>query len=591
MTRRMTLLQCASRLLPLLIVSSVAMGQLGQGGPSVTVDAVTETDGAHPGTALRAIAGVTLEQGWHVNANKPLDELLIPTILDITPPDGISVSAVLYPKPGSITSSFSTEPMAVYGGTFDIGIVLDVSASVAPGDYIVKGALKYQACNDTQCFPPARKAFTIPVTVRPAATPLTPQSPDRFVQIAWGDATAGPAAAASSSETPEATPGAPSNWRDRADKFEVVATTSGYQGAKAFLAFLAEADGNGVPHASGPFAGKSVWAVALLVLVGGALLNLTPCVLPLIPINLGIIGAGARAGSRKRGFALGGTYGLAIALVYGILGLVVILGVASTFGTLNATPAFNAAIAVIFIVLGLAMFDVILIDFTRFQTKLGLQKKRDRAGSFALAFFMGAVSALLAGACVAPVVISTVVYAQDLYSKGTTAALLLPFLLGVGMALPWPFAGAGLSFLPKPGLWMVRVKQVFGVLIFIFAAYYGYLAVTLVAERHAPSSGGNAAETVTDSLWTNSLDAGLEQAQREGKPVLIDFWATWCKNCTAMDETTFRNANVRQALQRFVPIKCQAEDPNAPETKAMLEHFGVLGLPTYVILAPTPDNR
>ena len=92
---------------------------------------------------------------------------------------------------------------------------------------------------------------------------------------------------------------------------------------------------------------------------------------------------------------------------------------------------------------------------------------------------MGAVAALLAGACVAPVVIQVVLFSSNLYATGTTIALALPFFLGIGMALPWPIAGAGLAALPKPGMWMVRVKQAFGVVILATAAYYGYEAYDL----------------------------------------------------------------------------------------------------------------
>ena len=88
------------------------------------------------------------------------------------------------------------------------------------------------------------------------------------------------------------------------------------------------------------FEGRGPLAILLLVLVGGLALNLTPCVLPMIPINLAIIGAGAQAGSRGRGFLLGSAYGGAMALVYGVLGLVVIL-TAGTFGTINSSPWFN----------------------------------------------------------------------------------------------------------------------------------------------------------------------------------------------------------------------------------------------------------
>src|SRR5436305_13394097 len=73
------------------------------------------------------------------------------------------------------------------------------------------------------------------------------------------------------------------------------------------------------------FEGRGPLMILLLVLIGGLALNLTPCVLPMIPINLAIIGAGAQAGSRTRGFMLGSAYGTAMALVYGAIGLVVIL--------------------------------------------------------------------------------------------------------------------------------------------------------------------------------------------------------------------------------------------------------------------------
>ena len=104
-----------------------------------------------------------------------------------------------------------------------------------------------------------------------------------------------------------------------------------------------------------------------------------------------------------------------------LLGLVVIL-TAGTFGTINSSPWFNLAIAALFIVLGLAMFDVIDIDFSRFS---GGMKNPARRGTFGLAFVMGAVAALLAGACVAPVVIQVVLFASSLYAGGTSVALAL----------------------------------------------------------------------------------------------------------------------------------------------------------------------
>src|SRR5207245_4354155 len=91
------------------------------------------------------------------------------------------------------------------------------------------------------------------------------------------------------------------------DDFTVLATTGGYQGASDFLRFIHDAE-TGVTQA-GLFEGRGPLAILLIVFLGGLALNLTPCVLPMIPINLAIIGAGAQAGSRSRGFLLGSAYG------------------------------------------------------------------------------------------------------------------------------------------------------------------------------------------------------------------------------------------------------------------------------------------
>ncbi len=86
--------------------------------------------------------------------------------------------------------------------------------------------------------------------------------------------------------------------------------------------------------------------------------------------------------------------------------------------------------------------------------------------------------------------------------------------------------------------------------------------------------------------WLSSLPEALSTAEKEKRPLLIDFSASWCKNCEAMDASTLKSPKVKEKLKDFVKLKFSAENPNEPATKEVLSYFKVLGLPTYVILKP-----
>ena len=554
--------------------------------PRATVTPLVEAEAAS-GATTRVALSVSLPEKLHVQSDRPRDPSLIPTVLTVESPAGVRVTNLIYPEPSDFTLEGETTPLAVFDNQFVVGAELQLDASVAAGILTIPGRLRYQACDDKVCFQPRTERFEWQLRVVPAGTAVTASNSAAFKQLAAGRRTGPPTDPLPFPGVPApGAPSAPGPLDERAavaklDTFTVLGTTGGYVGSNDFLQFISDAE-QGVAS-RGLFDGRGPLAILLIILVGGLALNLTPCVLPMIPINLAIIGAGAQAGSRRRGFLLGSTYGAAMAVVYGVLGLIVIL-TAGTFGTINSSPWFNLGIAVLFIALGLAMFDVIDIDFSRYSSKLQNPTQR---GTFGLAFVMGAVAALLAGACVAPVVIQVVLFSSSLYAGGTPLALALPFVLGIGMAIPWPIAGAGLSALPKPGAWMVRVKQAFGVLILGTAIYYGYLSYTLFDNLRVDATEvSGSVQEMLEKGWTNSLAAGLDRAQREGKPVLIDFWATWCKNCLTMDKTTLQDPAVTTALEGYVKIKYQAEDMDSEPTRSVLRHFNAVGLPTYVILKP-----
>jgi len=569
-----------------LMLTGPAWAQLGP--PKAEVAAIVDTTAAKPGTDVRAALQVHLPEGYHTNSNQPRDPNLIPISVTFDPPPpGVTFTEVVFPPATDLAQRGADQPLRVFSGDFNIGVALKVAASAAPGTVKLPAVLRYQACDEVACYAPARIPVTWELNVANAAGQK--QHADVFGKIKFGSGE--PAKIAEARPLVPVLPAPGGRTAEKAivtdevaalDRFTLKGTTFGYLDSSDFLQFIHNAE-NGIKE-KGMFEDRGPLAILLLVLIGGLALNLTPCVLPMIPINLAIIGAGVQAGSRGRGFLLGGAYGAAMAFVYGLLGLAVIL-TASTFGTINASPWFNAGIAVLFVVLGLAMFDIVMIDFSRFLDRFRVGESS--RGSFLVAFGMGAVAALLAGACVAPVVIQVVVFSSNLYATGTTAALALPFLLGLGMAIPWPVAGAGIAALPKPGAWMIRIKPVFGVVILGTALYYGYEAYSLFANRWVdPTEVSASVEAQIKKGWQASLADGLAAAQRENKPVLVDMWATWCKNCLVMDNTTLEDPAVTSALAGYVKVKFQAENPDDPKVSRVMQKLNSKGLPTYVILQP-----
>ena len=363
--------------------------------------------------------------------------------------------------------------------------------------------------------------------------------------------------------TPETVPAASVQTAALPD-FTVVRMAEGYMDKEAFSGFL---QGSSVLQAN-LFANAAWYWLLLLVLAGGVALNFTPCVLPMVPINLAIIGA---AEGGRTGFRRGFCYGSGMAIAYGILGILTVLA-GSTFGELNSFPSFNFAIAGVFLLLSLVMAGVINFNFAaNFRVDPG----KLNFGRSLAAFCMGALSALLAGACVAPVVTSVLIFTASEYHKGNTVALALPFLLGIGMALPWPFAGLGLAVLPRPGKFMVTIKYVLAVVIAAMGIYYLILGINLLPD----SDKSDAASSVTAAV-----EQALLEAERQNRPLLLFFSASWCKNCHAMEKNVL--PEVRSKIDRdFVFLKINAENPAAPDVAPLLKKLDIHGFPAFAILS------
>ncbi len=326
----------------------------------------------------------------------------------------------------------------------------------------------------------------------------------------------------------------------------------GYMSVPEMLAFLRDE-----PPPEGRLEDHALWIVLLLVLAGGLAANLTPCVLPLVPVNLILIGKGWRRGA---------AYAAGIATAYGALGLAAAFG-SLAFGKLQSSPWFNGGVAVVFVILALAMLD--LVHLPSGKGLRGSKGSKGFEGSKGFggfkAYMLGFGAATLAGACVEPILIATLLLTAKWFAAGRLWAVVLPFVLGLGMGLPYPFAAAGLSVLPRPGAWMVWVKRAFALVFIAMAGWYGWQAWIRIA-----SAAARPAQTAESPVRSGA------------RPLFVKIGAPWCRNCAAMARTTLVDPAVVGELSRYDVREIEINDFTELATHPELAGLDIKGLPAYV---------
>jgi len=210
--------------------------------------------------------------------------------------------------------------------------------------------------------------------------------------------------------------------------------------------------------------------------VAGLLISFTPCVYPVIPIQLGFIGAqtataAGEDGTSKfslRGFRLSVLFVIGMSTVYAALGAFASL-TGTLFGSWASSPWVYIAVANVILVLALSMFDVFQIQAPQFLMRLN--PKRSGNG-YVSAVLVGAVSGLVVGPCTAPALGATLAYVgtQGNVVFGTTVLFVFAIGMGMLMIVLGTFSGA-ISMLPRSGGWMVKVKTAFGIVMLVIAQY------------------------------------------------------------------------------------------------------------------------
>ena len=383
--------------------------------------------------------------------------------------------------------------------------------------------------------------------------------------------------------------------------------------------------------------------VLIAAFLWGFLASLTPCIYPMIPVTVSVIGAG-NSGSVFQGFILSLFYVLGMSLTYAGFG-VAAAWTGSLFGAYTDHPAIRIIVAGIFLILGIGMFDIFHIQMpSKFSTALNKYTGKGKLG----VFLTGAAAGAVVGPCVGPMLAGLLIYIAAIGSKLQGFFIMWSFALGMGILflLIGTFSSAA-SSLPKSGMWMVRLKNLFGLLMLAMSLWYikpllsapvfflcmgiFFIGISVFSEgleqlrpesdkSESNKSGSGKYERLIKTIaivcltlgiaytvrfvlgdsiisfqnsmlsekarinWHTDEAAGLKLAKIKNLPVLIDFSADWCTACKRLEKETFAHPEVIKSAKKFVCIKIDSTDTNSPVVKRLQKKYNIVGLPTIIFL-------
>ena len=383
---------------------------------------------------------------------------------------------------------------------------------------------------------------------------------------------------------------------------------------------------------------QNVFKLLLFGFVGGFILNLMPCVLPVI--SLKIFGFVRHAGDSRRRILRSGLAFIAGIFAWFIGLALVLVGLKSaghelTWAVQFTNPYFVLAMSAVVLVFALNLFGVFEISLPQSATAslMDVTAREGDAGSF----FQGVFATVLATPCTAPYLGTALGYA---FTQSSAMILVMFAAIAAGMSAPYLLLSAQpawLRFLPKPGPWMERVKQLMG---FLLLATLLFLLSVLGAERGVNAviwasafllvlslvcwmkgtfitpaaststrlitsflvlvlvvgsafyfigqkfraSQLSASETQSHGDWQPFTPERLQSELAQGHSVFVDFTAAWCITCKFNEATVLETAAVREAFQRNRIVKLKADWTNAdPAITKILKQFGRPGVPFYVL--------
>lgn len=528
---------------------------------------------------------VTIPEKWHVNANEVTDEFLKPSSIEVKA-EGIEFGDVVWPKPIKEYNEALELEILTFRGEFKIEIPVK-GVSDKYDSLGTEATFHYQACDNSICLAPASKTISL----------------------------SGNSAAKKNDSENEAA----ASTGDNEDLTTSVANDAGASASAGIIALL------------------------FFAFLGGIILNLMPCVLPVLSLKL--FSLIKQAGeSRGRLLALGGATTAGILVSFWVLAAVV-AAVKAGGGSAGWGMQFQSAGFIAFMVVILTAFAMSFFGVFEIWLPWNATTKMDAAGhkaGLAGAFFTGALLVLLSTPCSAPFLGTAMGFA---FTASTPVLFLFFTAAGLGLALPYILVSAFpkiLGVFPKPGPWMVKLQKIMGVLLLASVAWLlwlvneqagmagvGMFAVVVAAsiggsiivgkfappgaafKRELITLGGSIVviaavwfaviapqydaaatehfnarmqEQMTADGWYRYSPALIEEFAKAKRTVFIDATADWCLTCKTNEAAVLNRDEFRHAMDSLNVALVKADwTRETPEVNALLRSMGKSGVPAYAI--------
>ncbi len=579
-------------------------------GSKLQAQAIWQKSQLRPGGLGVIALVVDIQPDWHIasDADQAVEVEFDPVFTEVTTQSddpSITFGSPQFPEPHQIAAGGMPDPIAVFDGRTVIYLPVKIASDTKPGKINATVNIQYQACDDKACDFPT--TVSVPVSVEVIA-------PD-----AEGTAAPGPIKLFDDFDA--------SSFQQFGGMLPPDVNLPGPPSASSEVDF-------GLIKIDSSSAGGFL-LVLLMTAIGGALLNFTPCVLPVIPIK--ILGLAQTAGNRRKTLALGTV--MAGGVIAFWLGLGVAIASISGFTASNQLfqyPAFSISVGIIIAVLAIGMCGLFSVRLPNFVYAIN-----PRHDSYSGAFGFGIMTAVLSTPCTAPFMGGAAFWAA---SQPPVITLTIFATIGFGMALPYFILSANpklVDALPRTGPGSELLKQVMGLLMLAAAAFFvgagisgllsdgteaapkghwwvvgaivaaaggwliyrvfritpsyvkrgaftvlGLVLIVLASFGAASLSHESAGEDAPIN-WVYYTPDRLDKALADGNVVLLDFTADWCANCHALELTVLNSADVSALLKEkgYVAMKVDLTG-NYADGKQKLWESGSVAIPWLVVYAP-----